>query len=98
MSSDQKPLEYPRLNFSDEIDERVSSVLVERSFARVRFESGLSRTIYFAINDYYQPRDLPFFVRVGDTFQKKVDNDSVIIIRNDKAFVFVLDKQIKCCK
>lgn len=89
---------YPDVQSNESINDKILSIETERGFARIEFESGTLRTVYFARNNSYAPSDLSFFLKKGDVFLKRADNDTVKIVRNDVTFVFRLGKEIQCCK
>lgn len=98
MTNKAKSLEWPELKSKDVINDKVASIEIERSFGRITFESGARKTIYFARNHSYAPNDLAFFLQKDDHFQKKTNNDTITITRDNVSYIFVLGKEIQCCK
>ena len=73
--------EFPRLDLDDQLSGIVTSVEKERSWIRVTLDNKIKRTIY-------SPVDLVDFISPGDFFEKKLGNDSIHIIRQNKIYSF----------
>ncbi len=98
LRDDKNNTEYPMLKASELVYDRVESVEVERSFGRLRFRSGLKKSIYFSRNNAYVPSNIVVFLQKGDLLSKRAGNDTVRVIRGMDSYTFVLGKEIYCCQ
>jgi hypothetical protein len=96
ISNEQTNRLYPRIVIDDGIRDKIAFIKIEKGNARVSFEGRIKRTIYFARNCQYEPSDLPFFIKSGDSLRKQAGSDTIRILRNDDVFLFINGDDINC--
>ncbi|HQQ82871.1 MAG TPA: hypothetical protein PK059_06750 [Cyclobacteriaceae bacterium] len=85
---------FPELSMSEQIDDEISFVKPVRSVVRIRFKSGVKRTISFARNNSIHPADIYEFLQRNDQLYKPINNDTIRILRDGNTTIFVLGKEI----
>ncbi len=79
--ANEKSSEFPDFDDHKSIRGRVTNVEKERSWIRVTLDDSIKRTIY-------SPTNLVDFVRSGDFLERRVDNDTICVTRDNKTYSF----------
>jgi hypothetical protein len=82
--------QFPLLELTDELDDKIVKITYYQSKALIRLENGYRLSISPSSNYNYKPYELNKFVQKGDRLFKRGHMDTLNIIRNDSVYTFLI--------
>jgi len=84
---------YPRLTIKDSLKGRVDKLYIEKGATFISIE-GQCYFVHTAANYLYPQIHLNKIVAIGDSVVKYSGNDSILLYKENREYIFINDKRI----